>query len=416
MTDRKVLDIGMFEIEQATLSNHTGTKTAPIGMLITDIAINESILSASVAADITIYDTHALTDEFPIIGEEMLEIKYTDYFGTTATLRLHVYAIDAVSTDDKSESQAYVLRCLSPDFITSETTRIQQSFRGTISDMVQQVASQYFVSKQIDIEPTDGDRLFVIPSYTPVETMNFFARKALSTTNKSSNFLLFENREKYYFKTHEQIIKDVKDNLPERNTFYFGETKLDITERSTLMNHALKIDPKRRFNLVDELRTGAALVEVIQIDPAMRSFTPVVYDHGDEFGSYEHSDTKAKEYHTPDFRNKYLSKENNVVTTFLTFEPTNEGEYAYSEIIPRRNSTSFYLRKNIIEMEIHGCNDIFAGSVINLVIPEMKFVNGDKEDHPNLSGRYLVETIHHYMSEKKWVMRMILLKDSFVNG
>lgn len=416
MTDRKVLDVGMFEIEQALLSNQTGSKKLQIGQLITDITINESIRSAFVSADITIYDTHALTDEFPIVGEETLVLQYTDYYGKTSTLRLHIYAIDEVATDDKSESQAFVLRCATPDFIISETTRIQQSLRGIISDMVQQVASQYLLSKQIEIEPTDGDRHFVIPSYTPFETINFLARKALSMQNKSSNFLFFENREKYYFKTHEQIFKDVKDNLPERNTFYYGETKMDITQRSELMNHAISLRPVKRFNLVDELRTGAALTEVIQIDPAMRSFTPVIYDHGDEFGSYEHNDAKSKEYHTQEFRNKYLSKENNVVSTFLTFEPTNEGEYSYSEIIPRRNSTSFYLRKNIVEMEIHGCNDIFAGSVVNLVIPEMRYVNGDKDDHPNLSGRYLVEAASHYMSEKKWTMKLILIKDSFVNG
>lgn len=416
MSESKVLDVGMFEIEQAALSNQDGSKKVDIAMLITDIAIAESMMSAYVSADITIYDTHALADEFPIVGEESLVIRYVDYFNNRATLNLHVYAIDALDTDDKSESQAFVMRCISPDFITSETTRIQQSFRGTISDMVTQIAGQYLNSKQIDVEPTDGDRQFVIPSFTPVETINFLARKAYSAENKSSNFIFFENREKYAFKTHEQLIKDVKGNLPERNTFYYGETKLNITERSILMNHALRLKPKKRFNLVEELRTGAALTEVIRIDPATRSFTPVIYDHADEFSSYEHSDAKAKEYHSSEFRNKYLSKENNVVNTFLTFEPTNEGDYSYSEIIPRRNSTSYYLKAVVLEMEIHGCNDIFAGSVVNLIIPEMKFVNGDKDSHPNLSGRYLVSTIQHHMAEKKWTMRLGLVKDSFVNG
>lgn len=415
MSERKVIDIGMFEIDKAVLSNVTKSKQLEIGMLITDITINESIYSAYVGADITIYDTHALTDEFPIVGEETLELTYTDYFSKPSTLNLHVYAIDAVATDDKSDSQSFVLRCLSSDFMVSETTRIQQSFRGTISEMVRTIQSQYLKSKELDAEATDGDRLFVIPSFTPVETINFLARKAHSTTNKSSNFLFFENRERYVFKTHEQIFKDATE-LPERNTFYYGETKLDVTERGALMNHAIMMKPKRRFNVIDTVRKGAMISEVFRIDPATRSFTSTVYDHGDEFSGYRHTDEKAKEYHSQDFRNKYLSKETNVVNTFLTFEESNEDERAYSEIIPRRNSTSFYLQSNVMEMEIHGCNDIFAGSVLNLIIPEMKFKNGEKDQHPNLSGRYLVETISHQMAEKQWKMRLRLIKDSFING
>jgi hypothetical protein len=405
----------MFEIDKAILTDGTKKKQQGIGNLIAEISILESIYSAYVAVDVMIYDTFALTDEFPIRGEETLEIHYTDYFSKTSVLNLHVYAIDAVAPDDKSDSQSYILHCLSADFMTNETTRIQQSFNGTISDMVTTVSGMYLVSKQIDIEPTDGNRRFVIPSFTPVETLQFFSRKAQSQSNKSSNYLFFENREKVYFKTHEQILKD-NENLPERNTFYYGQTKLDVTERNKLMNHAQTLKPKNRFNTVNTVRRGAMVTEVFRIDPATRSFTNTVYDHGDEFGSYQHMDRKSKEYHSSDFRSKYLSKENNVVNTFLTFEESNEDQHNYSEIIPRRNSTSFYLGSNVMEIEIYGCNDIFAGSVINLVIPEMKYTNSEKNIHPNLSGRYLVESISHLMAEKQWKMTLQLIKDSFVDG
>jgi len=415
MSESKVIDIGMFEITKAVLSNSDKSKQNEIGMLITDIMVNESIYSSYVGVDIMIYDTHALSDEFPIVGEETIELTILDYYAKPMTYNLHVYAINEIAPDDKSDSQSYLLHCMTSDFMVSETTRIQQSMSGTVSEMVKTVHDQYLKSKEIDIEATDSHRQFVIPSFTPVETINFLARKAFSATNKSCNFMFFENREKYVFKTHEQIFKDAGE-LPKRNTFYYGETKLDVNERSELMNHAIMMKPKRRFNLIDTVRKGAMISEVVRIDPGTRSFTSTIYDHGDEFANYQHSDAKSKEYHTADFRSKYLSKENNVVNTFLTFEESNEGERAYAEIIPRRNSTAFYLRSNAMEMEINGCNDIFAGSVLNLIIPEMKFKNGDKDNHPNISGRYLVETINHTMSEKKWSMRLTMIKDSFVNG
>lgn len=415
MADRKLIDIGSFEVEKAIMKDASGSKELNIAMLITEIMINESIYAQYVGVNLMIYDTFALTDEFPIVGEETIDIVYKDYFDKTMEMSLHVVGIDEVATDDKSESQSYILRCMTTDFIVSETTRIQQSFTGSVSQIAKTVYDEYFKNKELDLEETDGERKFVIPSYTPVETMLFLAKKANSMTNKSSNFLFFENREKFFFKTHEQILKDAAE-LPERNTFHYGENNMDVTERKVLMNHAISLKPRKRFDLISTFRTGAALTEVIRIDPATRSFTPEIYDHGDEFDSFEHMDPKSKNYHSQEFRDKYLSKENNVVNTFMTFEESNEDEKYYSEIIPRRNSTSFYLKGNIVEMEIHGCNDIFAGSIINLEIPEMKFINGEKKTHPNLAGRYMVESIQHTMAEKQWKMRLRMVKDSFVDG
>lgn len=414
MADKKLIDVGSFEVERARLTNFDGTKNLEIGMLITDVVMSESIHSSYITADFTLYDTHALLDEFPIIGEEFLEFTYTDYFENKVTEKFHVVRVDEIVPDVKSESQSFVLRCMSQGFVLSEGVMIRMSLSGLISDLVQSLHSEYFSNKQIDIEPTDTTQNFVIPAYTPIETINFLARKAFSATSKSSNYFFFENRQKYVFKTYEQMLKDAV-KLPDRNTFYFGETNVDIRERKILMNHALKLRFKSRFNLIDEMRTGAMVSEVVRIDPATKSFDVKVYDHGDEFGSYEHMDSKAKNYHTTNFRNKYFSKEN-PTNLFLTFEDSTRTDLRYSEIIPARNSTNFYLNKNVLEMEIHGCNDLFAGSIINLVIPEMKFVNGEKSIHPNLSGRYMIESIIHTMEQKQWRMTVRIIKDSFTNG
>jgi hypothetical protein len=414
MAEKKLIDIGSFEVERARLTNFDGSKSLEIGMLITDVMMAESIHMSYITADFTIYDTHALLDEFPIIGEEFLEFTYTDYFENKITEKFHVVGVDEIIPDEKSESQSFVLRCMSTGFVLSEGKMIRMSLSGLVSDLVQSLHSEYFSNKKIDIEPTDTTQNFVIPAYTPIETINFLARKAFSASSKSSNYMFFENRNQYVFKTHEQIFKDA-EVLPARNTFYYGETNVDVRDRQILMNHALRLRFKQRFNLIDEMRSGAMVSEIVRLDPATKNFDVKIYDHGDEFGSYAHSDKKSKNYHTQSFRNKYFSKEN-PTNLFMTFEDSTRTDLRYSEIIPNRNSTNYYLNKIVLEMEIHGCNDLFAGSVVNLVIPEMKFVNGDKDIHPNLSGRYMIETISHKMEQKQWKMTVRIIKDSFVNG
>lgn len=414
MTDtNKKIDVGIYEIFKATLENPYTKKKAQIGQLITDITIRESILNSYLSADLTIFDTSGIIDEFPIIGEEIFTLTYGDYFGKKMTHVFHVYSVDQVKADTKSESQSFVLHLISMEFFKSESCVIRKFMAGALSNIVNDIFENY-VGEKIDCDESDAEQEIIIPALTPFETVNFLLKKSYSSVYNSSAFFFYQNRKGFFYRVYESLIEKQLGLINERKIFTYGEPRLDIVEKKRSMNDIININFLTRFNTVNELRSGAMISNVLKLDIATKSFEENTYKHFENEDKYIHTDKRFKKNHTDSFINEYLS-DNNVVNTFMTFEDSNMKNLKYSEILPMRNSSLFYLNKLCADIEIFGANDIFAGDLINLNIKEMKYVNNEKKYHPNLSGNYLVESIEHRMIDRNWIMKVRLLKDAFVN-
>jgi len=206
------IEPGGYIIKNCELSNYDGTKKIIIGDMITNMEIQEDISKVSIHGLLTIEDATNIIDSFPLLGEEQLVLEIEDFYKQTTTYNFHIYAVDTLVTNDLGTAQFYVMRMFSKDYIKSESVEISFPYKGKISEIVKSIYDEYFISKKtIEIEDTVGENIIVVPNLTPIETMMMMATKSFSDVYKSSNFMFFERKDKYFFGTHEKLFEDGRE-------------------------------------------------------------------------------------------------------------------------------------------------------------------------------------------------------------
>jgi hypothetical protein len=404
------IEPGGYILKKCSLSNHDGSKTVSIGDMINTIEIEEDISKVCIQGFITITDAVNIIDNFPIIGEEILTLEVEDFYEEVVTYQFHVYAIDTLATNNTGTMQVYVLRIYSKDFIKSESVEISLAYRGKISESVKSIYDEHFISnKVIEIEETLGEQTFVVPNLTPIETILMMASKSFSDVYKSSNFVFFERKDKYFFGTHEKLFEDGQDT--ERKYFY-SSVNSDIEDRAEQMNKIQAFSLNKRMNLLEEMRSGAAISRVIKLDLATKSYENLDYKHYERVKDYKHTDSVTKDYHSEAFNQDFFG-EDNITNDYLVFQDsTRQDQQSYQDIVSQRLSTSYYLNSIAMYIKIYGANNINVGDLIRFELQDLSSANDYTKNHATLSGLYMVSTIKSVYDGTRWDMTIGLLKDS----
>jgi hypothetical protein len=404
------IEPGGYILKKCSLSNHDGTKTVSIGDMINTIEIEEDISKVCIQGFITITDAVNIIDNFPIIGEEILTLEVEDFYEEVVTYQFHVYAIDTLATNNTGTMQVYVLRIYSKDFIKSESVEISLAYRGKISESVKSIYDEHFISnKVIEIEETLGEQAFVVPNLTPIETILMMASKSFSDVYKSSNFVFFERKDKYFFGTHEKLFEDGQET---KRKYLYSSVNSDIEDRAEQMNKIQAFSLNKRMNLLEEMRSGAAISRVIKLDLATKSYENLDYKHYERVKDYKHTDSVTKDYHSEAF-NKEFFGEDNITNDYVVFQDsTRQDQQSYQDIVSQRLSTSYYLNSIAMYIKIYGANNINVGDLIRFELQDLSSANDYPKNHATLSGLYMVSTIKSVYDGTRWDMTIGLLKDS----
>lgn len=403
------IEPGGYIIKKAELSNFDGSKVLQIGDLIDSIEIEENIVNVCISATISIIDSANLIDSFPIIGEEILKLEIEDFFGKLQEYDFHIYSVDNLVTNDPGTLQVYVLKLFSKDFIKTEAFEINQSYRGKLSDSVKSIYDERFISgKTIEIEETIGEHTVVVPSLTPIETILLMASKSLSDVYKSSNYLFFERKDKYFYGTHEKLFDEGQET---EKKYFYGTVNADLESKPAQMRTIQSFSLNKRFNLLNEMRSGAAVSRVIKLDLATKTYENIDYKHYEKVDDYKHTDSVIRDYHTTRFNEEFFAKEN-ITNEYLVYQDSTRQDQFYQDITSQRYSTSYYLNAISMYIQLFGENDLNIGDMIRLELKDLSAANDVKDSHKTLSGLYMVSNIKSVYDGDRWTMTVGLLKDS----
>ena len=125
-----------------------------------------------------------------------------------------VYKIQK-NEDLSANSNLVQLLFTSEETITNYRKRISKSYTDSVDNIVEDILTNELLintNKEIDIEPTVGNRRIVVPNVQPFQLIKRLARESISKRNDGSpHFLFFENKNGYNFKTLQDLYKqDVK--------------------------------------------------------------------------------------------------------------------------------------------------------------------------------------------------------------
>jgi hypothetical protein len=415
-------DVGFCDIQLATLNRYGELKKPAfdISDYISEISFTESIDSPLLFGEMTLLDSSGLIDNFPILGEEIFTLRYVDFFENEITQQFLIYSLSDAVPGDQQNYMYYRLQFISPQHFISTSKKVQKSYIDfTTKEMAQLIFDEFIVDEtnfknsanDIEIQDTTGTQTLVIPSLQPIQAINFLCRKSFSADDKSSNYYFFQNRDKFKMVTHEEMIRTSKPTAKA----YSYDPSIAIegpADRNRAMNNITSIFIPNRLNTITEMNTGAMISDVVEIDILNKQYIHNIFKYKDNFQNYKHLSDTVRFPHTEKFTDAFFSDEN-VMKSYMIFTDFEREQQRYKDITGPKVSNRYYLNSTSIEIEIYGRNDLFAGDVILLDIPQFENVVGSKDRHKSLSGYWLVQTIKHFIKGKKYTSRLTIIKDLF---
>ena len=430
MSESQSLEVGQFRITRADLKPYGKTLDGKelvtpfsIANYITALSFTESINSPVLFGQMTIIDSSGLLDNYALLGEEILTLSYVDFFENVITQEFIVYNVSNIMPNDQTNMVHYNLKFVSPQHIVSASRVIQKSYTGTIKDIIQKVFDEYLASTKftdsvndIEIEDTTGVQTLVIPSLQPIHTIDFLKRRSYSADNKSSNFYFFQNRKKFKMLTHEQMISDGK---PKAISYSFDPAlnANDPSNRNAAMNNLISFYLPKRLDTLDEINRGAMILDVVEVDILNKQYIHNIHKYHDTYNDYDHLDDNVRFPHTKKFMDDYFG-DDNVMKSVLIFKDFERDRQQYKDIIGPRFSNYYYLNAFTAKIEIYGRNDLFAGDIINLHIPQFEDTTGNKGKslHQSLSGYWLIQDIMHSLTNSVYKCQLTISKDLAKRG
>jgi len=417
-------------------SNSSLVEYVELAKTIANWGISESINSPFISGFAVINESANMLEDVPLIGEEEIELTYTDFYGESATHKFFLYAIEdigpASSTNDRM--MKYTIRFCSVSKLQGDQRSIRKSYNNTkISDIVEDIYNTFIVTdnkdydKPIDIEETEGEQSLVIPNLRSDAAMQFLSRRAYSSKNNTSLYRFFETRERYYFCTPEYLVEkygDIEEEIEgEINPLYFIYNTVEdntgagqrIAQQSVNdFGYGTKVDTFR------DMKEGMYRRTITELDPTTRTQIKRDYDYSSEVGDKEFP-SKVKLTHRQNFLDKYMGASTQPESYLLTDFPQigqstgklnmKKPYQHFYENYTAKPVVDYHFGVNSISMEINGRIELYPGRVVNLELYKMSnTVSGNREIDHERSGKYLVTDMVSSFAGDSFKQQIVITK------
>ena len=297
--------VGEVLVQKVELVSHSGA-TLNITGLIGTLTLFEDIFSPTMSGTVNIEDGIDLIATMPMIGQEKLRLKLkTPTLSVAIEKEFYVYKL--FNRTAKKRVQYYTLGFCSDELIVSQNTKISKHFSGKISDTVAKIFTEERAlnsDKLIYIDETQNSYSFISAYWTPIETINWLAKRAI---NKSGvpNYLFFETNQSFEFTSVDTLIKGnpVRNYVfsdADANTVY-GESgnfdkKYEIVQ---------SIDTQVTFDYLRNISNGMYASRLTTFDVTSKAVNVTNFDYIDDFDkSIEANTISNKRWPRSDFYKK----------------------------------------------------------------------------------------------------------------
>lgn len=394
------------EIDYIHLENFEG-KVLDITPIFTKIEIEEDIFSSTLMGRISIVESSDFQQNFPLIGEESLIIKYRTHSGMKhKELKFYCY-----SMTDKlpiGQKMGYVLHFASEEYITSRTNRVNRSFKALSAEkIISTVLSDEAGSKKPIITSKTADPItFIATNIYPFALISSIMSRSKGAKHGDYGFVFFESTDGFHFQSIDELI----DKTPIKYTL--SNRAGTLQEEDTLHTvNAFQVD--ETHNVLSRMDDGTYGSEVLVFDPIKRKVTTKTFDYfNDEHYAMLNNtagQSPSKRLHTSGFKFKAANKRILVVDNGVRSE-------GRALRLARMNWLNSGFRMRI---EIPGNSDLHVGDTINLVYPSHSgddIEKANKTEDRFLSGKYLNISMMHIIeksSTTKYTCTCEVVRDSF---
>lgn len=400
-----------YDLDELSIVNFAGKKIDIRDMFAT-LDITEDMYSPVCYGQVVLADTQDLKQNFPLIGEEKLIMKYRTHEDQDYIQReFYVYAME----DEDEHNQAsvnYVLNFCSVELIKNKAITISRAFsQMTPSDIVQAILKNDLgITKPIIIDKSIGVQNYIAPNVAPFEIINEMATRAMVGSDPGSCFLFFENKEGFHFQDLGNLMDDPPLTYKMVNTSYQNDKPADQ------MQSAQAIGAKKNFNVLDNVNDGSYGSTSYVLDVFRRKSSKVSYDY---FDDKQFSSTKRVASQNPNCRiqtSKFEFKNaKDAVKNYMVVSEGNDSN-KHMNVAMRKARLNQLGNGIIINVDVPGNSDLTSGKILLLEIPSKSIDDHKQEENDKfMSGRFLITSIRHFFKRREYYCHMELTKDSYEN-
>lgn len=404
-----------YSIESVLLTSSVG-KEHEIKDLVVGFDFYESLVSPYIKCEVSIIDAANMIELIPLIGQEKVKIHIKDL--NTKNLIKREFYIASVQNYVKGNSQSamYVLKLVTAEYMMNSLSLISQAFTGPISTSISRIVKDYLKSKVV-AENSLGDYKVIVPNWNPYKAIDWLGKRA--TSSKGYPFAFYDTlKDGMVFESYEKIIgKEIFNKYVHRGN---STAKDDADQKAAMMNTALQYDIVEMSNTGKNILRGAFGQGMHIIDHANRTYNFLTYNYEKDFKKKARLDKfpYVSDQFTVD--NKKISDYDAIHTTAyknpLAFNTLNLNNYNNQVEFTKLETDPFMFQLGMVKisMTVKGRSDLTVGKVINFEVERNRPVseNSSKNSNEYLSGKYIVQNIHHKMENGKYYIIMDVVKES----
>tara|TARA_Y100001936_G_C16070683_1_gene670337 strand:+ start:996 stop:2423 length:1428 start_codon:yes stop_codon:yes gene_type:complete len=408
-----------------------------------ELNIYENIFRPFLSANLVLTDSHNIPYKLPIVGEETvdIDISLAGYAGSSDEKRLsirpprlHVNSLrDKYFT--KPKTQVFSLHLLSEQYMSSIHSKVSKSYRGKkISSIVDNIYFKYLFDGErgMFFEPTDKSENIIIPNLSPIDAIQWLARRSVSEKGSGVNYLFYETINESYFTSLDTLVSEEPVK-----TFIFRPRIDDSTGVGFIKENFFKIDKfefKNQFNKTHHTERGTYSSKLITHDIVKKEISQHEYtgynewfalNHCGDFPPLSNSQMEIKSANVNRTSHAPPAIDNNFPTTTerelgkmidsnVHFYPKHDQLYAkdYDDLY-NNNAEEWKLKRGphlghfddgiILILFVSGNSSLRVGQTVILNLPSPETSDKDKKtdvvEDLFLSGKYLVTAIRHIFAQ-----------------
>lgn len=401
--------------------------------LIAEFSYFEDIFSFGISGHMLINDSMGYINIMQLHGEERLLLEFTKP-GMDNPIQ-KVFRVFKVShrTQTSLNNENYILHFCTEELLLNEQYKVTKTYnKALVSDIVKDILLNYLHTDEKNIKYIDktiGLKDLTIPLFKPIQAINWLATLALSGEKNSlgAPFLLYENKEGFYFKS---ILNLFKQDV--YNTYYYEpkgiRNKSGAPDIGSDMLNAIKYEVIQAFDSASAIRSGMYSNKLITFDPVRLKFGETTFDYEQYKKNSESLDADGLPITNPNRNNDNVNKTPGVVKFSITSTGQSQNEYfkgkqqtiqenLIEQTVPYRTAQLVMFCNNRIKLQLPGDPDLTVGKIVKFNMPTVTYSNpNSRQKNPDefYSGKYLVTAVRHYFNqENKFFTVIEICKDSF---
>ena len=442
-----------------------------------EINLYEDIFSPSLHGSVIIRDSLNLIGRLPIIGDEVLTMDIqTPWAELGGYSKSNLGTFDPINKIQKSFSvyavknrklnndreQYYELLFCSLEASSDNVTKICKKLEGTTDEIASAIFTENMESPRIfdskqsfgDVDsikteffvadtPHDSHITFVPPMWTPIQCLNWLAKRSIGNKYKSPTFLFYETTKAFYFASIEGLVRNQLENGDIYSAFVYNTNLSSLQTVSSLSKGFQTIESLNFITNLDVIQSqdlGHFASTVHSFNMVKKEYTAYYYDHGFNFRQYSHMEDGTLDpgsgiYSFPDTEEAGKGKKFKMIFPINVLRSGDNKPFVSTvnpgvldstedsidlrpeDFISQRNSSLLDITTLRLQLTVPGRTDAEVGRMIKLYYPSVGEKTSDDSEaliwDKFVSGIYMITAIHHQITPLRHTMFLEISKDSY---